>query len=179
MRRLAVLTAFVLFLGTNFQSEAQEAPFAERTASQNLDAVVAQMEMQVQLSKLKKLFEKITELELEVATMVFADQEDAERSGPKLSQKEKLIEKLKTEATTTREQLDKLVAKLPQGSTVQPSISFSQPLKPAATQKHLLPRPLLHSYEDMPEAARVSVVVKTESKDAQMIIRLIRGVLRE
>jgi hypothetical protein len=179
MRRLAALTALALCLGTSFRAEAQEAPFAERTASQNLDEVVAQIEMQVQLSKLKKLFEKIAEQELEVATIVFADQEDAERSGPKLNQKEKLIEKLKTEATTTREQLDKLVAKLPQGSTVQPSISFNQPLNPAETQKHLLPRPSLHSYADMPETARVSVVVKTESKDAHLILGLIRGVLRE
>jgi hypothetical protein len=97
----------------------------------------------------------------------------------KLNQKEKLIEKLKTEATTTREQLDKLVAKLPQGSTVQPSISFNQPLNPAVAQKPLLPRPSLHSYEDMPETVRVSVVVKTESKDAHMILGLIWGVLRE
>lgn len=179
MRRLAALTALVFFLGTDFRIEAQEAPFAERTASQNLDAIVAQMEMQVQLSKFRKLFEKIAEHELEVATMVFADQEDAEQSGPVLSQKAKLIEKLKTEATTTREHLDKLVAKLPQGSTGQPTISFNQPLSPAETQQNLLPRPPLHSYVDIPETARMSVVVKTESNSARAIIRLIRGVLRE
>jgi len=61
MRRLAALTAVALCLGTSFRAEAQEAPIAERTASQNLDAVVSQIEMQVQLSKLKKLFEKIAE----------------------------------------------------------------------------------------------------------------------
>ena len=179
MRRLAALTALLLFLGTNSQSEAQEAQFAERTATQNLDAVVSKIEMQVQLSKLKKLFEKIAECELEVATVVFADPEDEKRSGPLLFQKQKMLDNLKAEAKATREQLDKLVAKLPQGSTVQPSISFNQPLNPAETQKHLLPRPSLHSYADMPETARVSVVVKTESKDAHLILGLIRGVLRE
>lgn len=179
MRRLAALTAVALCLGTSFRAEAQEAPFAERTASQNLDAVVSQIEMQVQLSKLKKLFEKIAECELEVATVVFADPEDEKRSGPLLFQKQKILDNLKAEAKATREQLDKLVAKLPQGSTVQPSISFNQPLNPAATQKHLLPRRSLHSYEDMPETARVSVVVKTKSKDSHMILGLIWGVLRE
>lgn len=179
MRQLAALTALVLCLVTNFRAEAQEPPIAERTASQNLDAVVAQMEMQVQLSKLKRLFEKIAEHELEVATIVFGDQEDAERFGPKINQKAKLIEKLKTEATTTHEQLDKLVAKLPQGSTVQPSVSFNQPLNPAETQKHLLPRPPLHSYGDTPETARMSIVVKTEIVNGRVIIGLIRGVLRE
>jgi hypothetical protein len=179
MLRLAALTALVLCLGTSSRAEAQEDPSSEHTASQNLDAVVAQMEMQMQLSKLKKLFEKIAEHELEVATMVFADQEDAERSSPVLNQKEKLIEKLKTEATTTREQLDKLVAKLPPGSAVQPSISFNKPLSPAETQQKLHPRPLLHSYGDMPETARVSIVIRIELNKARMIIGLIRGVLRE
>lgn len=177
MRRLAALTALVLCLGAYSRAEAQEDLFAKRTALQNLDLVVSQMEMQVKLSKLKKLFEKIAEHELEVATMVFADQEDAARKSPVLSQKEKLIEKLKTEATTTREQLDQLVGKLPQGSTVQPSIIYNK-LDPAETQKHLLPRPLLKSYEDMPETVRMSIVVKTESNSARMIIGLIRGVLR-
>jgi hypothetical protein len=177
--RLAALTVLLSGLVACSQAPAQEAPFAERTASQNLDAVVAQIEMQVQLSKLKRLFEKIAEHELEAATMVFADQEDAERKSPILSQKEKLIEKLKTEATTTREQLGKLVAKLPQGSTVQPSISFNQPLNPAETQKHLIPRPPLHGYGDIPETARMSVVVKTEFINARVIFGLIRGVLRE
>jgi hypothetical protein len=71
MRQLAALTALVFCLGASFHVAAQEDPFTERTASQNLDAVVSQIEMQVQLLKLKKLFEKIAECELEVATVVF------------------------------------------------------------------------------------------------------------
>lgn len=80
----------------------------ETARFQNLETSVAQIETQVKLSKYKNLLEEISKLELELASVVYVDQKDAEQSEPLLFQKEHRLEKLKAEATATREQLDKL-----------------------------------------------------------------------
>jgi type II secretory pathway component GspD/PulD (secretin) len=175
MRRLAALTALALCLGTNFRAEAQEAPFAERTASQNLDAVVAQMELQVQLTKLKKLFEKKAEAELDLATV--AGEADPEKAPPFVEKKQTLIESLRVESNKTRDQIYQLAKGLPQGYRLQLTGSENQPLSPDhATQK-------LHSYslknsssaqETVPEV----LAVKVEFTKAKLITELLRGVLK-
>jgi type II secretory pathway component GspD/PulD (secretin) len=135
------------------------------------------MEMQVQLSKLKKLFEKIAECELEVATVVFADPEDEKRSGPLLFQKQKMLDNLKAEAKATREQLDKLVAKLPQGYPLQLTSSVDQSVSPdQAAQK-------LHSHSrknsaSAQETAPEVLAVKVEFTKAKLITELLWGVLK-
>lgn len=108
MRRLAALTALVFCLGSYSRVEAQEDTFGVHTPNQNLEADVVQIETQVKLSKYKNLLAEISKLELELASVVYVDQKDAEQSEPLLFQKEHRLEKLKAEATATREQLDKV-----------------------------------------------------------------------
>lgn len=108
MLRLTALTVLFSGLVACSQAQSQEAPVVERTTSQDLGADVVQIETQVKLSKYKNLLEEISKLELELASVVYVDQKDAEQSEPLLFQKEHRLEKLKAEATATREQLDKL-----------------------------------------------------------------------
>lgn len=106
--RLTTFTMLFSGLVACSQAQSQETPVVERTSTQDPKADVAQIETQVKLTKFKNLLEEITKLELELASVVYVDQKDAERSEPLLIQKQKLLDKLKVEATATREQLDKL-----------------------------------------------------------------------
>lgn len=108
MLRQTALTVLFSGLVACSQAQSQEAPVAEQTPTQNPNVDVVESETQAKLSKYKHLLEEIAKQELELATVVFVDQEDAERAEPLLFQKQRLIEKLKAEATATREQLDNL-----------------------------------------------------------------------
>ncbi|MFN7733562.1 MAG: hypothetical protein ACK5OB_16820, partial [Pirellula sp.] len=99
MPRLAALTALVLCLGAYSRVEAQEDPLGVHPPSLVLEAYVSQMELQVQLTKLKKLFEKGAEAELELATV--AGEADPEKARPFVDKKQKLIESLRIESDKT------------------------------------------------------------------------------
>lgn len=108
MLRLSALAVLFSALVTSSQAQSQEAPVVEPAASQDPKADLVQIETQVKLTKYKSLLEEIAKLELELASVVYVDPKDAEQSEPLLFQKRHRLEKLKAEATTTREQLGTL-----------------------------------------------------------------------
>jgi type II secretory pathway component GspD/PulD (secretin) len=175
MLRFAALTAVLLCLGACSRAEAQEDPLGAHTPSQNLDAYVSQMELQVQLTKLKMLFEKKAEAELDLATV--AGETDPEKARAFVEKKQTLIESLRVESDKTRDQISQLAKGLPQGYRLQLTGSENQPLSPDhAAQK-------LHSYSlknsaSAQETAPEVLAVKVEFTKAKLITELLRGVLK-
>jgi len=174
MLRFAALTAVLLCLGACSRAEAQEDLLGVHTPSQNLDAYISQMELHVQLTKLKKLFEKKAEAEMELATVAGeADQEKA----PFVEKKQKVIESLRVESDKTRDQISQLAKGLPQGYPLQLTSNFDQAVIPVqAAQK-------LHSYSlknsaSAQETAPEVVAVKVEFTKAKLITELLWGVLK-
>lgn len=108
MLRLTALTVLLSGLVACSQAQSQEAPGVNPAASLDPEADVVQIETQVKLSKYKNTLEEIAKLELELASVVYVDQKDAEQSEPLLFQKRHRLEKLKAEASATREQLENL-----------------------------------------------------------------------
>jgi type II secretory pathway component GspD/PulD (secretin) len=175
MLRFAALTAVLLCLGAYSRAEAQEDLLGVHTPSQNLEAYISQMELHVQLTKLKKLFEKKAEAEMELATV--AGETDPEKAQPSVDKKQKLIESLRVESDKTRDQISQLAKGLPQGYPLQLTSNLDQSVSPVqAAQK-------LHSYSlknsaSAQETAPEVLAVKVEFTKAKLITELLWGVLK-
>lgn len=175
MLRFAALTAIVLCLGAYSRAEAQEDPLGAHTPSQNLEAYVSQMELHVQLTKLKKLFEKKAEAELDLATV--AGETDAEKAQPFVDKKQKLIESLRVESDKTRDQISQLAKRLPQGYPLQLTGSANQPLSPDHAAQKPNSDPQKNSASEQKTAPEV-LAVKVEFTKAKLITELLWGVLK-
>lgn len=174
MLRFAALTAVLLCLGACSRVEAQEDPLGVHTPSQNLEAYVSQMELQVQLTKLKQLFKKITEAELDIATV--AGEADSEKARPFVEKKQKLIESLRVESDKTRDQIFQLAKRLPQGYPLQLTGGADQPFSPDRAAQKLHSYSLKNSVSGQETAPEV-LVVKVEFAKAKWITELLWGVL--
>jgi type II secretory pathway component GspD/PulD (secretin) len=175
MRRLAALTVLVLCLGACSRAEAQEDLLDAHTPSQNLEAYVFQMELHVQLTKLKKLFEKKAEAEFELATV--AGETDPEKVRPFVEKKQTLIESLRVESEKTRDQISQLSKGLPQGYPLQLTGSENQPLSPVHAARKLNSDPQENSPSEQKTVPEV-LAVKVEFTKAKLITELLRGVLK-
>ncbi len=175
MRRLAALTAIALCLGTCFRAEAQEDKLGVHTPSQNLEAYVSEMGLQVQLTKMKKLFEKKAEAELDLATV--AGETEPEKARPFVEKKQKLIESLRVESDKTRDQIYQLAKGLPQGHPLQLTGSANQPLSPALAVQKLNSDSQKNSASAQKAGPEV-LAVKVEFTKAQLITELLWGVLK-
>ena len=175
MLRFAALTAIVLCLGAYSRAEALEDPLGAHTPSQNLEAYVSQMELHVQLTKLKKLFEKKAEAELDLATV--AGETDAEKAQPFVDKKQKLIESLRVESDKTRDQISQLAKRLPQGYPLQLTGSANQPLSPDHAAQKPNSDPQKNSASEQKTAPEV-LAVKVEFTKAKLITELLWGVLK-
>jgi type II secretory pathway component GspD/PulD (secretin) len=133
------------------------------------------MELQVQLTKLKKLFEKKAEAELDLATV--AGETDAEKAQPFVEKKQKLIESLRVESDKTRDQISQLAKGLPQGYPLQLTGSANQPLSPAQAAQKLNSDSQKNSASEQKTAPEV-LAVKIEFTKAKLITELLWGVLK-
>lgn len=176
MLRLAALTALLLSLVTYSRAEAQEGPLGVHTPSKNLEAHITQIEIQVKLSKLKKLFEEIADHELTFAK--WRDHEDSEQTRAFVAENQKQIERLRVESDKTRDQISQLAKVLPQGYSLQLTSSLNRPLSPdQAAQK--LNSDLLTNSALKKEMPQQRLAVQIEFTKAQLITELLWGVLRE
>jgi type II secretory pathway component GspD/PulD (secretin) len=133
------------------------------------------MELQVQLTKLKKLFEKKAEAELDLATM--AGEPDPEKARPFVEKKQKLIESLRIESVKTRDQISQLAKGLSQGYPLQLTGSANQPLSPDQAAQKLHSYSLKNSASEQETAPEV-LAVKVEHTKAKLITELLWGVLK-
>jgi type II secretory pathway component GspD/PulD (secretin) len=183
MLRFAALSAIVLCLGAYSRAEAQEDPLGAHMPSQTLQTHIAQMELQVQVSKLKKLFEKIAEAELDLATV--AGETDPDNARPFVEKKQKLIESLRVDSDKTRDQIFHVAKGLPQGYPLQLTSSANQsrsaaPVgggRPAVVAQKPNSDSQNNSASKQKTAPEV-LAVKVEFTKAKLITELLWGVLK-
>ena len=175
MLRLVALTALVLCLVTNARVEAQEAPSDVHTPSHDLQAHITYLEVHAQLSKLKRLFEKIAEAESELATV--AGETASEQLGAFVEKKGRLIESLRVESGKTQERIYQSAKALPQGYPLQLNSNANQPLSPDQAAQKLSLDSLTNS-ASTPEKTPEVLAVKVEFTQAKLISELLWGVMR-